>query len=143
MRFRILRLFQIFYNSDYSNLRRNIIHKFERLVNSIDIDDLKDTFIGREVFDIPTFDRLEKKFENNREQATAAVLIHILKSGHAAVVTLIDSLYINSMDSLADELLAPIEWSDAYEQGILSKLTAKNKKEICFLMNLWLSNILF
>lgn len=103
-----LQTYQKVCSADYTNLRRNIIHKFEQLVNTLDIDDMRETFVERKVFDIPTFDRLEEQFENNREQATAAVLIKILKAGHEAVVTLVDVLYMNAIDTLANELLAPL-----------------------------------
>lgn len=89
-------------------MRRNVIHKFEKLVNDIDIDDMRETFVERKVFDVSAFDCLDRKFEDNREQATAALLIQILKAGHEAVVTLVDVLYMNAIDSLANELLAPL-----------------------------------
>lgn len=74
-------------------------------MSSIDIDDIKETFVERKVFEISTFDKLEGKFEGNKEQAIAAFLIEVLKSGRKAAVTLVDVLYMNTMDSLATELL--------------------------------------
>ncbi|XP_071124715.1 uncharacterized protein [Mytilus edulis] len=102
-----LQTYQKVCSADYTNLRKNIIHKFEKLVKDLDIDDMRETFVERKVFDIHTFDRLEEQFKDNREQATAALLIEILKAGHEAVVTLVDVLYMNAIDSLANELLAP------------------------------------
>lgn len=98
-------------------MRENIIHKFEKLVKDLDIDDMRETFVERKVFDIHTFDRLEEQFKDNREQATAALLIEILKAGHEAVVTLVDVLYMNAIDSLANELLAPFPLTTFDEEG--------------------------
>ncbi|XP_052103260.1 uncharacterized protein LOC127736713 isoform X2 [Mytilus californianus] len=126
-----LQTYQKVCSADYTNLRRNIIHKFEKLVNNLDIDDMRETFVERKVFDNATFDILEEQFEDNREQATAAVLIEILKAGHEAVVTLVDVLYMNAIDSLANDLLAPLPAKtddEEYEEEIDD--CAMEKKEV-------------
>ncbi|XP_063415802.1 uncharacterized protein LOC134697454 [Mytilus trossulus] len=111
-----LQTYQKVCSADYTNLRKKIIHNFEKLVNTLDIDDMRETFVERKVFDIPTFDRLEEQFADNREQATAALLIKILKAGHEAVVTLVDVLYINAIDSLANDLLEPLPETTVYKE---------------------------
>ena len=88
-------------------LRRNIPSNRTNILNNLDIDDVREIFIEREVFSSSMFDEIEEKFSGS-ENRMSAVLNEIKKSGSRAMRTLVDVLYINQLDSLADSLVRGI-----------------------------------
>ena len=85
-------------------LRQNIINNRAKILDNLDIDDVREIFIKREVFNSSMFDEIEKKYSESEDQMST-VLIEIRKSGLHAMRILVDVLYINQLDSLADSLL--------------------------------------
>ena len=85
-------------------LKQNIINGHANILDNLDIDDVREIFIEREVFNSSTFDEIEKKYSESEDQMST-VLIKIRNSGPHAMRTLVDVLYINQLDSLADSLL--------------------------------------
>jgi hypothetical protein len=73
----------------------------------LDIDDVREIFIEREIFSSSKFDEIEEK-RSGSEHQMSAVLNEINKSGSHAMRTLVDVLYINQLDSLADSLVRRI-----------------------------------
>ena len=65
---------------------------------------VREIFIERKVFTSSMFDEIEEKYSESKEQMSA-VLNEIINSGPRAMRTLVDVLYINQLDSLADSLL--------------------------------------
>ena len=86
---------------DPSILRRHIFNNRTNILNNLDIDDVRDIFIEREVFSSSKFDEIEEKCSGS-ENPMSAVLNEINKSGSRAMQTLVDVLYINQLDSLAE-----------------------------------------
>jgi hypothetical protein len=70
----------------------------------LDIDDVREIFIEREVFSSRMFDEIEENYSGSEDQMSA-VLMEIIISGQRAMQILVDALYINQADSLADSLL--------------------------------------
>ena len=85
-------------------LRQNIINNRAKILDNMDIDDVREIFIERGVFNSSMFDEIEKKYSESEDQMST-VLIEIRKSGLHAMRILVDVLYINQLDSLADSLL--------------------------------------
>ena len=85
-------------------LRRNIFNNRTNIIDNLDFDDVREIFIEREVFSSSMFEEIEKKYSESEDQMNA-VLIEIIKSGKPAMRILVDVLYINQLDSLADNLL--------------------------------------
>ena len=89
---------------DPHTLRRNIFSNRTNILNNLDIDDVREIFIEREVFSSSKFDEIEEKYSASENQMSA-VLNEINKSGSHAMRTLVDVMYINQLDSLAASLL--------------------------------------
>ena len=85
-------------------LERNIFNNRTQILDNLDIDDVREIFIERDAFNSSMFDEIEKKYSRSEDQMSA-VLIEIIKSGPRAMRILVDALYINQLDSLADSLL--------------------------------------
>ena len=85
-------------------LRPNISNNRIDILENLDIDDVREIFIEREVFSSSMFDEIEKKYSGSEDQM-CIVLIEIINSGPRAMRTLVDVLYINQLDSLAASLL--------------------------------------
>jgi hypothetical protein len=89
-------------------LRRNIFRNRADILNNLDIDDVREIFNERDIFSSSKFDEIEEKYSASENQMSA-VLNEINKSGSHAMRTLVDVLYINQLDSLADSLVAEME----------------------------------
>ena len=89
---------------DQQILERNITTNIRNILDNLDIDDVREIFIEREVFSSRMFDEIEEKYSGSEDQMYA-VLIEIIKSGQRAMQILVDALYMNEADSLADSLL--------------------------------------
>ena len=85
-------------------LKQNIINGHANILDNLDIDDVREIFIERGVFNSNMFDEIEKKYSESEDQMST-VLIKIRNSGPNAMRILVDVLYINQLDSLADSLL--------------------------------------
>ena len=85
-------------------LRPNISNNRIDILENLDIDDVREIFIEREVFSSSIFDEIEKKYSGSEDQMWI-VLIEIINSGPRAMRTLVDVLYINQLDSLAASIL--------------------------------------
>ena len=92
------------YSADPQILRPNISNNRIDILENLDIDDVREIFIEREVFSSSMFDEIEKKYSGSEDQM-CIVLIEIINSGPRAMRTLVDVLYINQLDSLAASIL--------------------------------------
>jgi hypothetical protein len=88
-------------------LRRSIFRNRTDILNNLDIDDVREIFIEREIFSSSKFDEIEEK-RSGSEHQMSAVLNEINNSGSHAMRTLVDVLYINQLDSLANSLVGII-----------------------------------
>ena len=86
-------------------LRRNFSINHSNILDNLDIDDVREIFIKRKVFSSSMFNGIEKKYSRRSGKQMSAVLIEIMNSGPRAMRTLVDVLYINQLDSLADSIL--------------------------------------
>jgi hypothetical protein len=85
-------------------LERNINSNRFNILDNLDIYDVRGIFIERGIFSSRMFDEIEEKYSESEDQMIA-VLIEIIKSGARAMHILVDALYMNQADSLADSLL--------------------------------------
>ena len=92
------------YSADAQILKRNIFSNIGNIIDNLDIDDVREMFIEREVFSSSMFHEIEDKYSESGVQMFA-MLIEILRSEPRAGRLLVDVLYINQLDSLADSLL--------------------------------------
>ena len=101
------------YSADPQILERNIFNNRSNIFNSLDIDDVREIFIEREVFTSRMFDEIEVAYSGS-EYLMPVVLMEIIKSGQRAMQILVDALYMNQADSLADSILrvTPNEWQE-------------------------------
>jgi hypothetical protein len=84
-------------------LKRNISSNRINILDNLGIYDVREIFIEREVFSSRMFDEIEEKYSESEDQMSA-VLIEIIQSGPRAMPILVDALYMNQADSLADSL---------------------------------------
>ena len=91
------------YSADPQILERNISRNRFNIFDSLDIYAVRGIFIERGVFSSRMFDEIEEKYSESEDQMSA-VLIEIIKSGPRAMQILVDALYMNQADSLADSL---------------------------------------
>ena len=92
------------FNLDPQILEENIFNSRINILDNLDIDDVREIFIEREVFSPSMFDDMEEKYSGSEDQMSV-VLIEIIKSGPRAMLVLVDALYINQVDSLVVSLL--------------------------------------
>ena len=85
-------------------LKRNISSNRINILDNLGIYDVREIFIEREVFSSRMFDEIEETYSESEDQMSA-VLIEIIQSGPRAMQILVDALYMNQADSLADSLL--------------------------------------
>jgi hypothetical protein len=102
--FLLLKHSSMLFTLDQQILERNITTNIRNILDNLDIDDVREIFIEREVFSSRMFDEIEEKYSGSEDQMYA-VLIEIIKSGQRAMQILVDALYMNEADSLADSLL--------------------------------------
>lgn len=93
------------YKSYSAEIKDNIGHNALVISDDLEFAMIKDTFEERKIFPLNFFHTVEQQYEENEEQIQFT-LKQILKKGPFAVMTLVDVLYINNFDSLAETLLS-------------------------------------
>lgn len=94
------------YSSETKYLRNSILANFWSLITNVDVDEIRETYVERNVVEETFFDELEDKFGSDRKRAMLIFLMEILTPGSdAKILTLIDALFIIELEWLANQLL--------------------------------------
>ncbi|XP_052064162.1 uncharacterized protein LOC127704251 isoform X2 [Mytilus californianus] len=90
---------------DTEALRQNIVRYRKEIAESVDIDEMKDMFIDRNIFKESLFQAIAERYPDKRQKRVISLLTQILPAGWYAWITLIDVLYWRTFSSLAHTLL--------------------------------------
>lgn len=90
---------------DTEALRQNIFRYRMEIAESVDIDEMKDIFVDRDIFKESLFQAIAERYPDKRRKRVISLLTHILPAGLYAWITLIDVLHWRTFSSLANKLL--------------------------------------
>lgn len=93
---------------------KHILNQFTNISETVDLADIRTVFIERKTFEEEELDDIEKEFYHDRRDVMAVFLTEVIKKGDDAMLTLVDSLFVISMDELAGSLMS--ELKDVFQE---------------------------
>lgn len=112
------------YKMDPILVCKHILNQFTNISETVDLADIRTVFIERKTFEEEELDDIEKEFYHDRRDVMAVFLTEVIKKGDDAMLTLVDSLFVISMDELAGSLMS--ELKDVFQETKKENASSNN-----------------